>query len=67
MLAWGVAPGIRLLNTSSAESAPSIPRWFSGPNIVPVEITAVLSGAKDRNEITAKLNRAFSAGAFWIT
>jgi hypothetical protein len=52
MLAWGIAPGIRLLIHQALKARPNAAR-VTGPNIIPVEI----------NEV----NRAFSAGAFRMT
>ena len=52
MLAWGIALGIRLL-IHQALKARLNPARVTGPNTIPVEI----------NEV----NRAFGAGAFWVT
>jgi len=58
MTAWGDAPGYLIVRYTSAESAPSISQWSAGRN---------LCGAKDRSEITAGVNRAFSAAVLCVT
>jgi hypothetical protein len=44
MLAWGIAPGVRLLIHQTLKARPN-PARVTGPNIIPVEINEVTPGA----------------------
>ena len=63
MLAWGIAPGIRLLIHQALKARLNAARVHTSE----YNTCRINEAPRDRNEITAEVNRAFSAGVFLVT